>query len=314
LTPGVAVIDRLKYIEHKQVRVSILLTHEHHSGGNKYYKLKLNLEHARRQGVSTLLSFGGAWSNHIHALSEAGALGGFKTIGVIRGEPPVNPSAMLTDAVSNGMTLHYVSREQYRRKGDESFIESLRQKFGNFYLLPEGGSNNDAVLGCQEILNLVTTSDYDIFALSVGTGGTLAGIVSGLALRRGTTNGLNLQSNQKVIGYSSLKGAYDLDQSVQQMLNSLSNDEARKKGLMGLPDWHICHDYHFGGYAKFPDILREFLDVFERDNKIKLDPIYTAKMMYGVIDQIDTGLIAAGSRVLVIHTGGLQGRRGYALE
>ena len=313
MTCRVAGIDTLKHIDYQQVRVSILLTNAHHSGGNKYYKLKLNIERARQQNMNTLLSFGGAWSNHIHALSEAGLKSGFRTIGVIRGEAPANPSAMLKDAVGNGMLLHYVSREQYRHKDDDTFIDTLRQKFGGFYLLPEGGSNNDAVLGCQEILNLVNASDYDIFALPVGTGGTLAGIVSGLAMSRGANDFSALQSNQQVIGYSSLKGAYDLQASVQQMLNAVTHKDASRNVSSQLPQWHICHDYHFGGYGKFPNALREFLIAFERQNDVKLDPIYTAKMMYGIIDQIDTGSIKSGSRVLVIHTGGLQGRRGYAL-
>jgi len=313
MTCRVAEIETLKHIEYKQVRVSILLTNAHHSGGNKYYKLKLNLERARQQNISTLLSFGGAWSNHIHALSEAGVESGFRTIGVIRGEAPANPSAMLKDAAGNGMLLHYVSRKQYRNKDDDIFIDALQQKYGDFYLLPEGGSNNDAVLGCQEILNLVNVRDYDIFALPVGTGGTLAGIVSGLALSRGASDFSAQQSSQQVIGYSSLKGAYDLQASVQQMLNAVTHKDPSRNVSLRLPEWHICHDYHFGGYGKLPDALKEFLGTFERQNDIKLDPIYTAKMMYGIIDQIDTGSIKSGSRVLVIHTGGLQGRRGYAL-
>lgn len=309
MTHGLIKMNATKNIEYKQVHLSLLLTNEHHSGGNKYYKLKLNLERAKAQNMKTLLSFGGAWSNHIHALSVAGADEGFRTIGIIRGEAPVRPSQMLTDAENNGMTLHYVTREQYRQKDTTEFIDELKQAFGNFYLLPEGGSNHQAVLGCQQILNLVSVSDYDTFALPVGTGGTLAGVVSGLEKHRLAKASSESITDQLVVGYSSLKGAFDLEDAVSRMLHAVGSQTSSSK----MPAWHICHDYHFGGYGKFPELLRDFLDTFERDNEIKLDPVYTAKMMFGIFDQIDKGLIEPGSRVLVIHTGGLQGRRGYGL-
>lgn len=253
--------------------------------GNKYRKLKYNLKEAKYQKHDTLLTFGGAFSNHIAAIAAAGKEFGFNTIGIIRGEELIkkedeNPT--LAFAKANNMMLHFETREQYNHKNDKTYIQQLHQKYGDFYLLPEGGSNDLAIKGCEEIL---TDEDdvYDIVCVAVGTGGTLAGIIK------------SSKSHQKVIGFSALKG------------NFL---EAEVKKWTQKTNWSITDAYSFGGYAKINRELVEFINKFKEDTQIPLDPVYTGKMMYGILQMIEQEKIPKNSRILAIHTGGLQGITG----
>ena len=257
--------------------------------GNKWRKLNYNLKMAQQTGHNTLLTFGGAYSNHIYAVVAAANELDFKSIGVIRGEEhlPLNPT--LQFAVDQGMQLEYIDREQYRNKTEANFIRRLTEQFGKFYLIPEGGTNPLAIIGAAEIMGGIA-ADYDVVVLAAGTGGTTTGVVAGM-------NGLG-----KVIGIAVLKG------------NFLTDDIAKflsQSGLGNLKNWQVNNNYHFGGYAKFTPELIDFINSFKQTHGVQLDPIYTGKMMYGVIDMIKQGAFDEGSKVLAIHTGGLQGIAGF---
>lgn len=257
--------------------------------GNKWHKLKYNLVEAAREKYETLLTFGGAYSNHIYATAAAGRLFGFKTIGIIRGEEhlPLNPT--LSFARSRNMKLHYVSRSAYRNKTETGFINSLNEKFGKFYLIPEGGTNNLAVKGASEIVSDLDDS-CDYYCCACGTGGTLAGIIIGL-------NG-----SAKALGFSVLKGGDFLIREINKLINSAGNP-----GKIG---WDINPDYHFGGYAKINKQLIDFSNKFAAVNKIPIEPVYTGKMFFGLYDLISNGFFKSGESILAIHTGGMQGLDG----
>ena len=253
--------------------------------GNKFRKLKFNLKEAKAQNQTQLLTFGGAFSNHIVAVAAAGKEYGFQTIGVIRGDELAtqiedNPSLKL--ARECGMKFEFVSREQYRLKNENKTLEFWQKKYGNFYLLPEGGTNDLAVKGCEEIL---TTQDenYDFICCAVGTGGTISGLIN------------SAQAHQKIIGFPALKGDF--------LREDICKFTARK-------NWELCGDYHFGGYGKVTSPLIQFLNDFHAQNQIPLDPIYTGKMVFGVMDLIEKNYFKKGSKILLIHTGGLQGIQG----
>ncbi|MGX7666979.1 1-aminocyclopropane-1-carboxylate deaminase/D-cysteine desulfhydrase [Flavobacterium pedocola] len=253
--------------------------------GNKFRKLKYNLVEARAKGCKTLLTFGGAYSNHIAATAAAGRLNGFATIGVIRGEElesKVDENPTLSFALSQGMKLHFVSRDEYSDKESAAFQQKLKEYSGDFYLLPEGGSNALAVKGCEEIL---TESDagFDFICCSAGTGTTAAGIINAS------------KANQKVLVFPALKGSF------------LSDDICR---FAKNDNWELIESYHFGGYGKIDEELVRFLNDFYHQTTIPLDPVYTGKMLYGVLDLVKKGFFPKGSKVLCVHTGGLQGVAG----
>ncbi|MGB3151354.1 MAG: pyridoxal-phosphate dependent enzyme [Maribacter sp.] len=253
--------------------------------GNKYRKLKYNIIYAQEKGLETLLTFGGAFSNHILAVAVAGRENGFKTIGVIRGEEleqkwEQNPTLM--QAHKKGMQFKFVSRDKYRTKENITFIQTLKQEFGSFYTLPEGGTNTLAVKGCEEIL---TEDDrqFDIITTCVGTGGTIAGLIN------------SSYKNQEVIGFSALKGNF-----LKNKIEAITTKE----------NWELQTNYHFGGYGKVPERLVHFINDFKKKTGIPLDPIYTGKMLFGLLDMIKNDNFVSGNRILAIHTGGLQGIAG----
>ena len=253
--------------------------------GNKYFKLKYNLEMASNERHRTLLTFGGAYSNHILATAEAGAAKGFKTIGVIRGEElegrwKANPT--LNSAAAAGMAFHFVSRSEYREKTQPHFIAQLKARFGPFYLLPEGGTNELAVQGTAEILE-PGDSDFHFVACAVGTGGTLAGLV------RSATE------NQQILGFPVLK-----DESLKKDICSFVSENG----------WKLVTDYHFGGYAAVDENLVNFINDFRSETGIPLDPVYTGKLFFGMVDLIKKDAFTPNSNLLIIHSGGLQGIRG----
>jgi len=253
-------------------------THKHVSG-NKWYKLKYNLIEAKKKGFQTLLTFGGAYSNHIAATACAAKENGFKSIGVIRGEEhlPLNPT--LQFAKEQGMHIHYVSRSDYRLKTTTEFINNLKSKFDDFYLVPEGGTNQLAIKGTEEILDVSSTQDF--VCCAVGTGGTIAGIIN-------STN-----SKQTVIGFPAIKG-FDL---LQKDIESWTNKQ----------NWRLINDYVCGGYAKISEDLIQFINEFYKTQNIPLDAVYTGKMMLGILDLVAKDYFPKGSTILAIHTGGLQG-------
>ena len=257
--------------------------------GNKYYKLKYNFLAAKAEGLGTLVSFGGAWSNHLYALARSGKAQGFRTIGVVRGERPKTLSAMLEDVENLGMHLVFISRTEYRQKETSEFRQSLVDQFGEFYLVPEGGTNTLAVKGCEEIVSSIGDDSFDLLCMPVGTGGTIAGIVRSLKIPK--------HRESEVLGFSVLKGAANLD----GIVSTLVNDPAQR-------NWSINHDYHCGGYAKCPDYLKHFILEVEANNDIKLDPVYTAKMIFGIDQLLKEGRLDSNQKIIALHTGGLQGR------
>lgn len=253
--------------------------------GNKYRKLKYNLERAKALKLNTLLSFGGAFSNHIAAVAYAGKEYGFNTIGIIRGDELLRKQGLnptLTFAKSCGMQLKFVSREDYRKKNRDDFIENLKTDFGEFYLIPEGGTNTLAVKGCQEILQEADFK-FNYICCAVGTGGTIAGLINASKM------------HQEIIGFPALKGDF-----LQEDIRKFANQD----------NWTLETAYHFGGYGKIKPELIAFINKFKACYGIPLDPIYTGKMMYGIFSLLDNGFFPEHSKILVIHTGGLQGIAG----
>jgi 1-aminocyclopropane-1-carboxylate deaminase len=260
--------------------------------GNKWRKLKYNFIKAREEGHDTLLTFGGAYSNHIAATAAGGKMYGFKTIGLIRGEECLPLNATIVKAKEDGMQIFYISRSDYRHKSEEQYLENLKSSFGSFYLLPEGGSNFLAVQGCAEILSHIDIR-YDIVCCPVGTGATLAGLITGAP------------HGKKILGFSSLKGGLFLEKDLVGFLpENVRNSNS---------DWSIEHNYHFGGYAKTTPELLQFRENFLQEHNIPLDLVYSAKMVYGIYDKIKKGDFQPGERILAIHTGGLQGNKGFGL-
>jgi len=251
--------------------------------GNKFRKLKYNLQEAKRLVYKRLVTFGGAFSNHIVAVAAAGKEFGFETIGIIRGEElatkiPENPSLQLAQEL--GMKFQFVDRTSYRNKAEISFTKKLDDLYGEFYIIPEGGTNELAIKGCEEILTEDDKSTFNYVCCAVGTGGTISGIIN------------SSSKNQEIIGFSSLKGDF---------LSDVIRNFVQKK------NWNINCDYHFGGYGKVSDELIKFVNEFYMQTNIPLDPIYTGKMMFGIIDLIQIGYFPPNSKILAIHTGGLQG-------
>ncbi len=280
----------LPLLKEKEVELWVKREDQIHTevSGNKFRKLKYNILKAKEESQHQLLTFGGAFSNHIAATAVAGYLSGFKTIGVIRGEElekdletVLHYNKTLKTAVAHGMDLFFVSREDYRNKQNEAFLKRLRAKFGNFYLVPEGGTNSLAIKGCEEIL-ISDDNKFDYICVAVGTGGTISGLIKAAL------------PNQKILGFSALKGDF-LKAEVDHLLGQ------------NYPNWTLKSDYDFGGYAKYSAELIRFMNDFKRQTNIVLDPIYTGKMVYGIIEMIARNSFKKGSKILVVHTGGLQG-------
>ncbi len=257
--------------------------------GNKFRKLKYNVEAAVLEKKNTLLTFGGAYSNHIAATAAAGKFYGLKTIGVIRGEElgenlekTLQENPTLKFASGCGMQFEFVSRREYREKTSKAFIENLQKKFGGFYLVPEGGTNARAIAGCEEILS-EEDKKFEVICCSVGTGGTISGIINSSA------------KAQKILGFPALKGDF---------LASEIKTFIRKN------NWELITNYHFGGYAKVNRELIDFINSFRKNYDILLDPVYTGKMMFGILDLMEKGYFSENTCILAIHTGGLQGISG----
>ena len=257
--------------------------------GNKFRKLKYNLLKAKNENHTTILTFGGAFSNHIVATAFAGKESGFETIGVIRGEElsiKINENPTLKFAQECGMKFVFVTREDYRLKTSEKFISELKQNLGSFYLVPEGGTNEFAIKGCEEILSK-EDSFYDFICCAIGTGGTISGLIN------------SSKSHQKVLGFPSLKGDFLKEDICKFAKNN---------------NWNLISDYHFGGYGKVSEELIVFINDFYKKNVIPLDPIYTGKMVFGVIDLIYKNYFPKNSKILLIHTGGIQGIKGMNIK
>ena len=253
--------------------------------GNKFRKLKYNLIEAKNQNQTKILTFGGAFSNHIAAVAFAGQQNGFETIAIIRGDElfdKVQENPTLKFAQECNMQFEFVSRNQYHNKNNSDFLEYLKIKFGDFYIIPEGGTNELAIKGCEEILTM-DDLEFEYICICVGTGGTISGLIN------------SSNANQKILGFPALKGDF-----LQDEIRTFAKNN----------NWQLIHDYHFGGYGKISDELITFMNRFSNEYKVLLDPIYTAKMAFGVLDLINKNYFPENSKILMIHSGGLQGIQG----
>jgi 1-aminocyclopropane-1-carboxylate deaminase len=254
--------------------------------GNKWRKLSHIVEDALLSGARTLISMGGIYSNHLHALAYAGKRLGLQTIGYIRGErtEPLTPT--LEDCRNWGMELRFVSRSEYRQLRQYRKPDNLPGSRPGQYWLPEGGAQPLALKGVAELVEEIEMP-FDVLCLPCGTGTTLAGCIAALG------------GTKTVLGFAVLKHGEFLTADVEGLLPKTH------------PRWRIVHDYHFGGFAKTKPELLEFIRRFELTQQIPLEPVYTGKMMYGLYDMIAKGCFAPGQRIVAVHTGGLQGRRGF---
>jgi 1-aminocyclopropane-1-carboxylate deaminase len=268
----------------KGLKLFLLRLDEMHDGigGNKWYKLKYNIAELQKQQKNVMLTFGGAYSNHIAATAAAGALFGFRTIGIIRGEEHNQLNPTLALAREQGMELHYVERALYRNK--EELMNWVNTRFGEeVYMLPEGGSNQLGVKGCMEILDAIDW-DPDHVCCACGTGATLAGLA------------MTVKGKGRCTGFPVLKGGDFLQESLELLA-----------GKEVAAETSFIADYHFGGYAKHTPDLIAFIQLFWKEQEILLDPVYTGKMMYGIYDLVRKDHFKEGEKILAIHTGGLQG-------
>lgn len=256
--------------------------------GNKWRKLQRNLDAARDAGHDTLLTFGGAYSNHLRATAAAGRLFGFATIGVVRGDEladrPLNAS--LSRAAADGMRLHFTDRATFRRYrdiADPSVAAELEGRFGRFHLLPEGGSNAFAALGCAE-LGRELRGHADVVAIACGTGGTLAGLAAGLDA-----------GAQRAIGFPVLKGGAFLEGDIERLQKETFG---ARRG-----EWSLNHRFHVGGYARIRPELTEFADDFAGRHGLWPEPTYVAKMLYGIVRLTAEGAFPPGTRIAAVITG-----------
>ena len=254
--------------------------------GNKYRKLKYNILQAKKNNSKGLITFGGAFSNHLYATALAGKIHGIKTFGIVRGEEwssKILENPTLTNCLDYGMKLLFVSRNIYKQKHTSAFWNLINFPPKNLYIIPEGGTNDLAVKGTSEMLQ-EEDHKYESLCCPVGTGGTIAGILK------------NFNSKQKVIGFSSLNH------------QGLKNDVNK---LIDPVQWELINDYTFGGYAKTKPELISFINNFKKKYSIQLDPIYTGKMLFGIFDKIKKGKWVWGKNILIFHTGGLQSIEGF---
>jgi 1-aminocyclopropane-1-carboxylate deaminase len=259
--------------------------------GNKWYKLKYALQDLIARGEGRVLTFGGAYSNHVHALAFAGQALGIETIGVIRGEPAYAANPTLSDARAWGMQLEFVDRATYRNRQDPAFEQQLRSRLGNFGLIAEGGFGPLGLAGCREIFaGLDGVADFDLICVAAGTGGTMAGLIAGKS------------ASSRLLGFSALKGGDFLYANIAALLQLAGEDDPG--------GWGLQLDAHGGGYARTSPLLAAFMAAFQHQTGVALDPVYTGKMVLRFNQIVAQGEVAVGSRVLLIHTGGLQGLRG----
>lgn len=256
--------------------------------GNKWRKLKFNVERMRAMKKEGILTFGGAYSNHLLACAKAGQLLGFKTLGFVRGEELNSQSnEVLQTCASWGMELVFVSREEYKMRYDKDYLTNVKAKFSQYYLVPEGGANELGMLGCQELWSELDQA-YDQLWLAVGTGTTAAGLLFGKP------------ENTEVHAVPVLKG-FDLKLTLDQYPQLLMSSEEWQE-LMGK---HVVHaEFHFGGYAKTSSELQRFISSVEKESHLKLDHVYTGKAFYALCNQIQKSTLT-NAKVLFLHTGGI---------
>ncbi len=270
-----------EWYQGKVTQMDMLRLDEVHTviSGNKWYKLKYNVEQLAKRGYKGVLTFGGAYSNHLIATAATAYKYDLKSVGIVRGEELANNlSPTLKQCIAYGMELVFVSRSEYRQKSDVEYLNTLQAKYGALYIVPEGGANELGRLGAKEIGEMIP-NDYTHVCVSVGTGTTMAGIASSVDAR--------------VLGYAPMKGGQYLKENLKEWVKE--------------NNYELFDDWHFGGFGKHKPELIGFINEFYNLNKIPLDIVYTAKMMYGINEQLTNGLFSIDAKVLCIHTGGLQG-------
>jgi 1-aminocyclopropane-1-carboxylate deaminase len=255
--------------------------------GNKWRKLKYSLDHALSLGSDTLISMGGTYSNHLHALAYAGKILGLKTKAFIRGEQPTTLTSTLIDIQNWGMELSFVSRSDYKLLRQYKNCHDLPALKRSQYWVPEGGAQILALKGVAELVNEIDIT-YNILCVPCGTGATLAGIINAAP------------EKASIWGFAALKNAAFLESDVASLLPKISSD-----------NWKVNLDYHFGGFAKKSTELLDFIKNFEDKTGIPLESVYTGKMLFGIYDLITKHTFKPGQRIIAIHTGGLQGKRGF---
>jgi len=273
----------------REVSVKILREDQNHEevSGNKWWRLKYNLLQASMER-KPILTFGGAFSNHLYATAAAAACLKIPSIGIVRGGPFPTPGPTLEFVRQKGMALHHISKEKYREKESEEVIKELHGLFGEFLVVPEGGSNEAAIRGCEEWgQKLLSTYDFDVVCLPVGSGGTVSGLIKAFGGRK------------EVIGFSALKDGAQLVEVIKKLSENSSNR------------WQIESGFHFGGYAKTKPVLIDFMQKIYADKKLPLDAVYTSKALWGLLALIEMGRFTPGQKILFIHTGGLQGNLGF---
>ena len=257
--------------------------------GNKFRKLKYIFQDVIEKKIPLVITFGGPFSNHLAATASAGKALGVATIGIVRGaewENQISNSTTLSYCMQQGMQLYCISRVAYTQKENAGEVQKILSKYQQFKLIPEGGTEPLAIKGCTEILN-EKDNDFDTICTSVGTGGTLAGLIQAAG------------SNQKVIGFNALKNP-----EVEKVIRSHTKSD----------HWEINNQYSFGGYAKINLELIHFMNAFYQQYQIPLDPIYTGKMLFAIFDLVKAQRWKWGKRILIIHTGALQGIAGMNLQ
>jgi len=260
--------------------------------GNKWRKLKYNLLTAKSNAKEGIVSFGGAYSNHIHALAYACKLKGLKSVGTIRGEPHYSDNATLSQAASFGMTFDFVSRKEYRERAEPMYLQQLQKKYPNYLIVPEGGSNQLALQGVSEVVTeLKQQTNWDYLLTPVGSGGTIAGLLSAA------------DQGSQVIGVSVLKQEGYLEQEVCALLATIG---------VQAKNWQVVNQYHCGGYAKFTQKDQQQMIEFAKQLDIPLEPIYSGKLILAFFDMLQNHYFQPNSHIILLHTGGLQGLKGLA--
>ncbi len=262
--------------------------------GNKWFKLKRNIFECIDEGKDTILTFGGAYSNHIHATAGAGNILGLKTIGIIRGERTNPLNFTLREAEKFGMFLHFVSRTEYRNRYSDAYIQNLKEIFGDFYFVPEGGSNRPGYLGASEMLP-DDVGEFDYIMMAIGSGGTLGG---------------NLIAASKKPGVKTKFLVVPVLKDYEYVLDNLQV-MAKLEGAVNFENLEVLGNYHFGGYAKTNNQLINFIHSFAKEYGVELDPIYTGKVLFAVSQLSQNGYFKPSNKILVYHTGGLQGKIGF---
>jgi 1-aminocyclopropane-1-carboxylate deaminase len=276
------IADDISHVFNKKIRASVLRLDKIHSiiSGNKWFKLRFYIDDAKRRNKKTIVTYGGAWSNHIIATAATCKLSGLKSVGIIRGEQPRQYSPTLQQAREYGMDFFFISREEYKNK-----IVPTRFLDEECYLINEGGYGPIGAQGAATILDYYK-QDFTHCCCAVGTGTMMSGLINAS------------EADKQIIGFSVMKN----NTSLERMIMDLTDNSEKKQ-----PDWQLIHDYHFGGYAKHTPELITFMNDFYNKTRIPSDFVYTGKLFYGISRLAEQDFFPSNGQLLIIHSGGLQG-------